>query len=970
MTAWVAGDAARVVSGRYELRALVGRGGQGEVWRAVDRSTGRDVAVKVQLADVDGDALFAEAAVLQRIAPHPSIPRVRAAFSEDGRVHVVADWIDGQRASDVAPLPFDQALAVVAGVADALDHLHRNDPPVVHGDVKPSNVILTASDRVVLCDFGVASEAGEPVTGGTDRYRAPETLVGTARTPAGDVYGLAALAYTLFTGRPPDAYERSPLTTVPDAQRERVERVLRRGLASDPGRRTPTAGALARDLAPPRTPHNLPAPGGLIGRSAELDLLRTLLATERVVTVTGPGGVGKTRLACEAASASLASFPGGVWLLDLGGVDDRSQVSVRVDDALRSGGASEDAPASSDRRVLLVLDGCDCIADAAAEVADAMVGKRGCTLLVTCRAPLLLDREAVVELAPLSLPARDEVDHLAIRRCDAVALFLARAGIEDDRLSGDELAAVSDLCRRLEGLPHAIELAAASIGGEIAVHDVDRLVRDFDSGGAVGAALRATVESSYLLLDEFERTVLRGVSIFTGGWTEDAAVRVVDAAHPVSDALATLVRRSLVVVDRPEAPRFRMLESVRSYAAARRDDAGDTDALGDRHLSWIVDLVAEAEHELYGAAQSEWFARLRDDVDNIRSALAWGLACSDDRVLDALETAARLSVFWWEHGQPREGLGWIERGLARLDALVLSGTRAASVRAMANRAAGALADGAAADRYLVEAVRLFETTGNESGAIAALNELGVAAAVRGDVEAARALLEEGLARAQELANDVASLRLRSNLATVLVIAGDVDAAVAVIDEGVAAAHAAGDVGTLATFLLNRGIAAAARSEEGPDSYYVDALRAGVKLDLAPLVMEASILLGEHRVMAGDLAGAELLEDALLIARELDDARGVAASLEGLAAAAVARSPQRAAWLLGAADGIRVRRALPAALDDREPPGHPDRFAARHAIAVLTTALGAVGLDTALETGRAATEQKAVAEALDAEPLIS
>jgi serine/threonine protein kinase len=272
---------------RYEPVAVIGRGGQGEVVRAVDHLHGTTVALKIRRAPaIERDQILREAKTLRALRPHPGVTLVREDFFLDDRYVMVMDWVEGTPLSRVvseegAPgLPLEQSIGYLQQVADALDHMHGHDPPIAHGDVKPSNLVRTAHGRVVLVDFGVSGRAGTGTVMTSSDYAAPGLARGEPLSPAVDVYALAATAFALLAGRPFSHGERPTWSGMQPHDARRVEEGLGAGLHPDPLRRPRSAGELVALLrAPAEPPHNLPAPiTSFVGRRREIGRARTIVS--------------------------------------------------------------------------------------------------------------------------------------------------------------------------------------------------------------------------------------------------------------------------------------------------------------------------------------------------------------------------------------------------------------------------------------------------------------------------------------------------------------------------------------------------------------------------------------------------------------------------------------------------------------------------------------------------------------------
>src|SRR5947208_7064670 len=499
-------------------------------------------------------------------------------------------------------------------------------------------------------------------------------------------------------------------------------------------------------------PGNLPKQvTRFVGRDSELrDAAGHLSGGRRLVTFSGSGGSGKTRLALQVAAEVVDRFPDGAWLVELASVSDEAQLPHVLTTTLgvreESGRHLEStlAEALAPKRMLLILDNCEHGLTGTAELTDLLLQAcRGVQVMATSQEALGLPGEVVLRVPPMA-PA------------EGVELFADRARLRNRAfaLTEDNRDTVADICRRLDGIPLAIELAAARVNVLTPAQILDRLGDQFRllTGGDRTAVprqqtLRAAVDWSHELLSKDERTLLRRLAVFSGGWTLEAAEAVTagDAldALDVLDLLDHLVARNLVVVEEQDgAARYRLLGSIRQYAQEKLVDAGEVVEYRRRHLEFFSELVRRAESELTGPDQAAWLARLATEYDNVRAALDWaGSGAAGSGLL--LDMAGCLWRFWLVRGPWREGRAWIARGLG-----VDGGAAPASVRAKALAAAGGLAieqgDLDAAQPFLDESLALWQQLGDVAGTAHALNHLGTLAMARFEYDASRAFLRDAL----------------------------------------------------------------------------------------------------------------------------------------------------------------------------------------------------------------------------------
>lgn len=514
-------------------------------------------------------------------------------------------------------------------------------------------------------------------------------------------------------------------------------------------------------------PGNLPAETtSFIGREQEAEELAALLSTTRLLTLTGTGGSGKTRLALHVARHLGPTFRDGVWMVDLASLLDPELVPQAVAASLQ---LSEEPSRPvrltlvaflATRELLLLLDNCEHLLSACADLAAALL--RECPslhILATSREALGVEGETVWLVPPLSLPEL----HAAVGMeqavpSEAVRLFVARAraAVRSFRLTSQNAPAVVEICRRLDGIPLAIELAAARVRALAVEQIADRLGDSFGllTEGSRGSpprhqTLRAAMDWSFTLLSTEEAVLIRRLSVFAGGFTLDAAEGVCageDAERRgVLDSLSHLVDKSLLDVTGRHAPaaRYRMLETIRQYAAERLAASGEVSVVRRRHVEWFRTLAEQAEPGLRGSDQQQWVARLAAELDNVRGALDW--CRSDDRfVTPGLRLAAALGFFWDIRGLWQEGRQWLE------DLLTRSGEVAPDLLAEARMWAGILAyrqgEYGKARTHLTDALSTWDKSSNPSGAALAMHFMGHLAHAQGNPEGAARLLSVSVDR--------------------------------------------------------------------------------------------------------------------------------------------------------------------------------------------------------------------------------
>ncbi|MCV7400426.1 LuxR family transcriptional regulator [Mycobacterium fragae] len=704
---------------------------------------------------------------------------------------------------------------------------------------------------------------------------------------------------------------------------------------------------LRNDFPPLRTTkavaaHNLPSQfTSFVGRGSQMAEVRKLLAQNRIVTLTGAGGVGKTRLAVEVASQLAAEYADGVWYVDLAAITDPGLVPVVVARAL----GLPDQPGRStidtltrfiaDRQMLVVLDNCEHLLDACAELVASLLGAApGLTLLATSREPIGVAGEATWRVPSLS--TADE----------AIELFADRARLAqpDFNLSDNNETLVAEICQRLDGMPLAIELAAARVRAlslaEIlgSLHDRFRLL----TGGARTAVrrqqtLRASVDWSHALLTEPERVLFRRLAAFMGGFDLEAAQAVAGDGDverfQVLDLLTLLVDKSLVVAEHTSgATRYRLLETVRQYAQEKLLESGEANSARTRHRDHYTALAAPLDDPV-GRDYDQRLEQAETEIDNLRAAFGWSTENSDTEL--ALALASSLQPLWLARGRHREGLTWFDTALADDDAQHPGVAAAIRARALADRAllavrmgtpesadqaqqalaiarevgdpaalTGALIpcgyiaafnDPEVARRYFAEAIDLARAAGDRWRLSQVLPWQAVAAIATGNPIATRAAAEEGRELAEAIGDRFDLRACRWCLGVAQMLQGDLAGASAQLTELVGEAKAAHDVLVEASALGTQGCLLAYQGDPGAARAVADA--AGEAASECGDIHKglACRALAEAALAAGDIAVAL-------------DAIAVWPHLSALAQTAGIRYRFRAEAALAGGDLLEARQA--------------------------------------------------------------
>ena len=720
-----------------------------------------------------------------------------------------------------------------------------------------------------------------------------------------------------------------------------------------------------------------------MGREREMAEIGRDLASTRLLTLTGAGGSGKTRLALEVARGLLTRYPDGVWLAELAPLSEGALVPKEVAGAL---GVSERpgqpltgtlAEVLGDRELLLVVDNCEHLLEATARLVDTLLDScPHLSILATSREAIGVEGETRWLVPPLSVPG-EESSSEKLQGYESVRLFVERAGGRDPSFSPDprNVRAVAEICGRLDGIPLAIELAAARVGTLSLEQISSRLGSSLDlltRGGRTAEprqrTLKGALDWSHELLSEPEKVLFRRLSVFAGGWSLQAAETVASgegvAEDEILDLLFGLVDKSLVLAEEHEGPnvRYRMLEPVRQYAREKLGETGQGGTVGRRHADYFLDLAEKARPALRGPEDRRWLERLEREHDNMRAALSFALESQEAET--ALRTAGALGTFWHMHSHSDEGRKWLEAALARDEGAP------AAVRIGALEALYWLAhdqwDHDRAEAIAGEAMELSADAEIEDGLAASLRIMSAGPAwVRGDYARGRELLEESLEISRGAGDRILIAEALLQLAATAWGTGDTERGKEIYEEGVVLCREAGYSFRLPDFLFSLGFQllldgdyerGAALNEEALEICREHGYKRSLNYALDNLGW-ATLLQGDHA------RARPFYEESLAVSKELGDQACASESLDGLACiAGAAGDPARAARLFGAAEAMRD--TLSGAVAFQHTPEEtawrqPSRAAGR-------SQLGETAWEDALSEGRAMGLKEAIEYAISPE----
>jgi non-specific serine/threonine protein kinase len=883
---------------RYRLDRELGRGGMGAVFQGYDTLLKRVVAVKLLIAaQLDEQAkndLLAEARAVAQLN-HPNIVSVFDAGESEDVPFVVMEFMSGASLHETPPGSVEAAVRSAMQICAALQEAHQHG--IIHRDLKPENVIAAGNGLVKLSDFGLAHSLDESLTSesslsGTLAYLSPEQALGKPLDGRTDLYALGVMLYEFVTGQLPfnaddpvaligqhlNQRPAPPVELAEDLSPE-LQDIILKLMAKEPQDRYDSA-AQAQDAlqayldeqqlsAHARVLHNIPLDlTSFIGRENEVEQVRELMRTNRLLTLTGVGGTGKTRLALQAARGLLEDFHDGVWVVELSTIFEPEQVLRAIAGTLdiRVSGNRSLMEALQDylrpRQLLLVLDNCEHLIRACSEAAGQLLANSPeLKIMATSRESLGLAGERNFHVPSMHLPGDgSDLNEASVWQIESMQLFRDRAlNVKPDFCPDDsQTRAAARICARLDGIPLAIELAAARVRvmpvEEIAARLSDRF--RLLTGGSRTAiprqqTLEALIDWSYDLLTEPEKVLLRRLSIFAGGWTLSMAEAVCSNEQlpqfEIMDILTRLVDKSLVNSDtRRDEARFNMLETIRQYARNKLIQSGESGQLRDRHLSTLSKLSDRIAPQLWQTDQVHWMDRLEEEHDNIRAALEWSLCegCEKEHVMLGVHLADNVFLFWLVRGYWSECLDWMRKLQAHPEVK---------------------------NAQDIDVIRL-------------VYSIGFIIKEMGDLHAARDSFEQALTMARAAQDQRSQGYALLGLGEVAMMERFLEPAKAYIDESLAIFRALNEpLGIALTLSRKGGLASDSKGDyEEAKKYYQENLK--ICRDVGHILGIAGTLmaLGRIEMYHGDAEiGRGYLQESLSIFRESRDKSGIAGALSAI-----------------------------------------------------------------------------------------
>lgn len=966
--------------GRFEIESLLGSGSMGEVYKAWDPTLERFIALKVIHSSVTvqervRERFMREAKAASKLR-HPSIVTVYDLGEFNGQLFLVMEFVPGEDLQKVIdrrqPLSHDIKLDIMRQLAEGVGSAHSNG--VIHRDLKPSNILLDHDKRIKIVDFGLARIDTSEITAagtilGTPNYMSPEQVQGITVDERSDIFALGAIFYELFSGmkafpghdfvavlykiiseNPP------PLAQFLSGNVEELEQIIRKCLEKDRANRLSGCSELSRlihqisapdmsnlvtvDLSPvisravEAVPNNLPPRKyPLIGRDQELAALRSLFVDRNLelVTLTGPGGSGKTKLALEAARELTAYFPSGVYFVSLESIHDPQLVISSLFQTLSAPEISgtdlienliRHLREVNRKGMLLVLDNFEQVMDAARDVHLLLSRRTGVKFLITSRERLNISEEHEFPVRPLLVPQKQDPPVLdKVLQNPAIQLFQERAKVTrpDFRIGFDNASAILEICRKLDGLPLAIELVAA----RIKFLSPDEILRKLESSLSILGSgpkdlpdrlrsLEGAISWSYELLAEDSRKLFQRLSVFRGPFLLEAVDAVgLDAVSDSLEELMSLADKNLLIIEQVSGQsRFIMLNTLREFALSRLKEKEEYPEIRNRHADYYLHLAERLSVKLDASEDEQTLREFDLSHDNFRSALEW--LVESEKWDEAAHLALALWKFWDLRSHRSEGKQW-------LSLLVQQGEEQLSIRLKTRilYAAGVLSeaqgDYPAARKFFEENLEINRRLEDAPGIANSLNNVAVMAERQGDMLTAQSLYTEALERWKQLGNRVACALGFVNLGSIAATQRDHSRAQEMYEQSLYIWNEINDVrGKGLVLNLMGDLARDQNNLENAFQLYQEGLsyfeRIADQRGIALSLQNLGLLLCEDRDFDQAVA---LFSEALAIQQNLGDKRGLAKAVECFAVLKTGEGDYAGAAALGGAS-TRLRESIGAA----------------------------------------------------------
>ncbi|MFT7485301.1 MAG: putative ATPase/serine/threonine protein kinase [Candidatus Paceibacteria bacterium] len=925
--------------GSYRITGILGRGGMGIVYEALDPSLERSVALKLLPAGIaqDSTALkrFRREARSLASLNHPGIATIYSLEEADGFAFFTLERIGGESLAERlkgGAMTVEESVRVCREVARALEAAHENG--VVHCDLKPGNVMLMLDERVKVLDFGIARAVGELSSAGVPTgmmlaspgYASPEQLEGAAVDAATDVWALGCVLYECLSGVRPfgqgslvDVLRRTVLgapnwteLTAPAHLVELLRACLEKNSTDRPANMAAVRRALDGAHAGQRlalSPASKVSVAGnlprrltrFVGRKQHVLKVGQLLTTASLITLTGVGGSGKTRLAIQVAREESARFKDGAYLVELATVREPADVLAAVASVLGVVDSGDEPILASleeyllQRDLLLVLDNCEHVLAACADLAESVLGgPNGLRILATSRESIGIPGEHVYPVPALSVPSAGQRGMEQVATYEAVQLFAERAREARPEFVLDEesVGPVAEICRRLDGIPLALELAAA----RVRVFPLDEIASRLDdcfhllTSGARTAlprhkTLRGTMDWSYELLEEAERSMLARISVFHGGATLDAIESVCAGenidAWDVLDLTNRLVDKSLVELD-PVAfeagvgARYRMLETVRQYASEKLGALEGAQAVIGRFRDCYLDLLDRARVYFTTDQEAVWLDVLGRERGNIGEAIN-GLRDSPGELNRAMRLARGMTKYWIVRGELGHGQRLVAELLSQAGSSVLSHEHARLLLA-SGEMAWVVGELESALAHYESSLAFFLEAGNREFVARTRNMLGNLLRHQGEHEGARQHYKEALVVARDLGIDRETAGILGNLGGLEEEVGNTDRARELGHESLRLLRVLGDTRGVAVQLNNLGVVELHEGHFDPaQGLFRECLSLRRSIHDTRGAALALANLGELELTRGKSDAAMLLiTEASALYREMEDRKSIAA----------------------------------------------------------------------------------------------